>query len=124
MEPVSVILAALAAGAAKPAGQVAQDAYEGLKALIKRKFEAANQSLESSLVDEYEKNPEATAALLKSKLEAAALDKDTEIQQQAETVRQGLNTEELGRFNLTVGGDFKGIAANTISGGDFKLDIS
>jgi len=123
MEPASVILAALLADATKPAGQVAQDAYEGLKALIKRKFEQANQPLGSSLVDEYEQNPEATAPLLQSKLAAAALDQNTEIQQQAAAVRQSLGPEALAGFNLTVGGDFKGIAANRINGGDFQLDI-
>ena len=42
MEPISLILAALAAGAAAAAkdtaGTAVKDAYEGLKALIKKKF--------------------------------------------------------------------------------------
>jgi disulfide oxidoreductase YuzD len=42
MEPISLILAALAAGATgaakDTAGTAVKDAYEGLKALIKKKF--------------------------------------------------------------------------------------
>ncbi len=38
MEPISIIVSALAAGAAKAAGEAAPDAYNALKALIKRKF--------------------------------------------------------------------------------------
>lgn len=38
MDPISIILAGLVAGAAKAASDAAPDAYDSLKALIKRKF--------------------------------------------------------------------------------------
>ena len=53
MEPISLIIAALVAGATAAtkdtAGQAVKDAYEGLKTLIKRKFEG--DSLGQGLVD-------------------------------------------------------------------------
>jgi hypothetical protein len=51
MDPVALILAALVAGATKAAGDVAQDAYDGLKTLIKCKFASQNKSDSSVLLD-------------------------------------------------------------------------
>lgn len=51
MDPVTLILAALAAGAAKVGDKVVQDGYAGLKALILRKFGHAEPKLAERLDD-------------------------------------------------------------------------
>ena len=55
IEPVSLILAALFAGATKAAGDIAPDIYSGFKTLIKRKF--AGEPKAETLLEEYEKDP-------------------------------------------------------------------
>lgn len=76
-DPISIILSALVAGAAKSTGDLAQDAYNGLKNLIKRKF--ADNEAAKVVLDEYEKDPETYEAPLKKKLTEAKIDKDEEI---------------------------------------------
>ncbi len=66
MEPISLIIAALVAGATKAAADIAPDAYNGLKALIKRKF--AGEPKAEMVLEEHEKDPETYEAPLKKKL--------------------------------------------------------
>lgn len=77
MEPISIIIAALVAGAAKAAGDAAPDAYQGLKALIKRKF--AGEQKAEMVLEEHESDPETYEKPLRKKLEEAKADKDEEI---------------------------------------------
>ncbi|MGQ9873602.1 hypothetical protein [Leptodesmis sp.] len=79
MDPISLILSALVAGAAQADGGVAQDAYDRRKALIKRKFESQGKSDPSTLLDKYEQKPEKTKPLLEDELIEANIDKDAEI---------------------------------------------
>lgn len=74
MEPISLIIAALVAGAAKAAGDAAPDAYNGLKALIKRKF--AGEPKAEMVLSEHETDPEIYEAPLKKKLAEFEVDKD------------------------------------------------
>jgi hypothetical protein len=59
MDPISLIIAALAAGAIagvkNTAGQAVNDAYAGLKALVRRRF-AGNRDAEAAL-DQSEQQP-------------------------------------------------------------------
>ncbi len=91
MEPISVILTALVAGAAKAAGNAAPDAYSGLKALIKRKFESQGKSDSVTILDKYEKKPEKTKPLLEDELTEAGADKDEEIIKLAQKLLEQLN---------------------------------
>ncbi|WP_335200047.1 hypothetical protein [Nostoc sp.] len=106
MDPVSLILSALIAGATKAAGGVAQDAYDGLKALIKRKFESQNKSDSSTLLDKYEQKPEKTKPLLEDELVEAGVDKDDEIIKLAQKLMEQLNPQEAaeGKFNIQISG--------------------
>ena len=86
MDPVSIILAALVAGAAagaKPmAEQAIKDAYNGLKSLIQKKYEAVNVvALEEEPDDDLQQA--ATAASLKRK----GAGEDPELLQQAKALR-------------------------------------
>lgn len=85
MEPISLILAALAAGATgaakDTAGTAVKDAYESLKALIKKKFAEKGKTDDSDIVDKHEKKPdsEGVKTLLKEELLEAKIDRDAEV---------------------------------------------
>ena len=123
MDPISLILAALVAGAAKAAGDAAPDAYNGLKALIKRKF--AGEPKAEMILEEHEQDPETYEAPLKKKLAEAGADKDEEIIKAAQELLKQLKPEEAaaGKFNIKVEGDIKGIVGD-ISGGTINQNIS
>ena len=106
MDPISLILSALATGAAKTAGSVAQDAYNGLKALIKRKFDSQGKSGSVTILDKYEEKPEKTKPLLEDELIEAGVDKDEEIIKLAQKLLEKLSPQEAaeGRFNIQISG--------------------
>lgn len=116
MEPISLIIAALVAGAAKAAGDAAPDAYNGLKALIKRKF--AGKPNAEMVLEEHETDPETYEAPLKKKLAEAGADKDEEIINAAQDLLDKIKEQPRGQQIITqtqtnkvsgvnVGGDFE-----------------
>ena len=123
MDPISLIIAALVAGTTKAAGDVAPDAYNGLKALIKRKF--TGEPTAEMVLEEHETDPETYEAPLKKKLTEAGADKDREIVKAAQELLKQLRPEDsaAGKFNLKVTGDIKGIVGE-ISGGEINQNIS
>ena len=116
MEPVSVIIAALVAGATAAAKDTAEktvkDAYEGFKTLIKRKFEG--DSLAQGLVDAKPEEIEQVEELLKDKISQAGIDKDEEVIKVAEEIMKQEDPEgfQEGKYNtnVEVGGDVIGVA--------------
>lgn len=120
MEPISIILAALVAGAANAAGDAAPDAYNGLKALIKRKF--AGEPKAEMVLEEHGTDPKTYEAPLKKKLAEAGADKDKDIIEKAESLLKQLTPEEAATIiqNYNISGDVKGILGN-VSGG--KIDF-
>jgi hypothetical protein len=98
MEPISLILAALGAGAIAAtkdvagtavkdvAGTAVKDAYEGLKALIKKKFAEQGKGDPSTIIEKFEKKPEVTKPLLEDELKEAGLEKDEEVLKAAKAV--------------------------------------
>ena len=109
MEPISLIIAALVAGAAKSAGEIAPDAYKGLKALIKRKF--AGDPKAEMVLEEHEADCEVYEAPLKKKLTEAGLDKDEEIIKAAQKLLKELKPQESasGKYDIVFQGEVKGI---------------
>lgn len=95
MEPLSLILLALATGAAKAAENVAPDAYNGLKALIKKKF--AGKPKAEMVLEEHEQDPETYEAPLKKKLAEAGADKDEEIIKAAQKLVDQLESQPGGK---------------------------
>jgi hypothetical protein len=81
MDPLSLIVAALAAGAAAAAkdtaGAAIRDGYQGLKALIRKRLAADPAA--SVVLQDHEKDPDTYDAPLRKKLAAAALEQDQEI---------------------------------------------
>ncbi len=106
MEPISLILTALVAGAAKAAGDTIPDAYTALKTLIKRKFESQGKSNSVTILDKYETKPEKTKPLLEDELTEAGVDQDKEIIKLAQKLLEQLNPQEAaeGKFNLQISG--------------------
>lgn len=88
MEPISLILTALVAGASAAvkdtAGKAVKDSYDGLKALIKKKFEG--DALAQAMVEAKPEEIKQAEGLLKSKITAVGIDKDEEILKAAEAV--------------------------------------
>ncbi len=122
MEPISILLAALVAGAAKAAGDAAPDAYNGLKTLIKRKF--AGEPKAEMVLEEHETDPETYEAPLKKKLVEAGADKDEEIIKKAQELLKLANPQEAakGKYNIKAE-QIKGIVGD-ISGGNVNQTIS
>lgn len=114
MDPVSVILSALAAGAsalalkaAENLGQnVAQDVYNSLKALIKCKFESQGKSDLAIILDKYEEKPEKTKPLLEDELIEIGADRDEEIIKMAQKLLEQLKPQEAaeGKFSVQISG--------------------
>ncbi|MEA5550487.1 hypothetical protein VB713_05760 [Anabaena cylindrica UHCC 0172] len=79
MEAISLIIAALGAGAIaaskETAGTAVKDAYQGLKTLIKKKFAEQGKADSSTILDKFEHKPEKTKALLEDELLESGLDK-------------------------------------------------
>ena len=114
MEPNSLIIAALVAGAAKAASDVAPDAYNGLKALIKCKF--AGEPKAEMVLEEHEKDPETYEAPLKKELAEAGADKDEKLIKAAQDLLNKLKDEPGGQqiINQTQTNTASG---NTVNGG-------
>lgn len=113
MEPVTLILTALVAGAAKAAGDAAPDAYKGLKALIQKKF--AGKPVAEAMLEEHEKDPETYAAPLKKNLVEAGADQDEEILKAAQALLDKIKEQPGGQeiINQTQSNTASG---NTVSG--------
>ena len=88
MDPTSLIIAALAAGATvgvkDTAGQAVEDAYASLKALLRHRF-AGNRAAEAAY-DQAQNHPESGQGLLAQHLEAAGVGGDEELIRAAQTV--------------------------------------
>lgn len=98
MEPITLIVNALVAGATAGLTSVAEetlkDAYAGLKALIVRKF--GSKRAVPQAIDFVEEDPEAAGRkeFLKGELEAAGADKDAQVLQAAKDLLALLQPEE------------------------------
>ena len=109
MEPISLILSALAAGASAAlkdtAGKAVKDSYEGLKALIKKKFEG--DALAQGMIEAKPEEIKQVEGLLKTKIAAVGIDKDEEILKAAETIMKHEDPEgaSTGKY------DFRGAKA-------------
>jgi hypothetical protein len=120
MEPIAIILTALVAGATAAAkdtaGTAVKDAYNGLKLLLKKKFEG--DALAQAVVDAKPEDIEKVEGLLKSKITEFGVEEDTEILQVAkelEELLKTLNSESVTQGDsphLNVSGNFEGVFGN------------
>ena len=107
MDPASLIVAALVAGAAagltETASQAIKDAYAGLKGLIQQRF-ADKPEAEMALA-QHEAKPEVWEAPLKDALAEAGAAGDEAIVQQAQKVLQLVQPQQVaqGKYNVQIG---------------------
>jgi hypothetical protein len=112
MDPISLIIAALAAGAIAgvkdAAGEAVKDAYTGLKSLLRRRF-AGNRQAEAAL-DEAERQPGSDQALLAAHLREAGADGDEELIRAARALLEQADPAgaRAGKYNVRISGG-KGI---------------
>ncbi|HUS69656.1 MAG TPA: hypothetical protein VM075_02625 [Anaerolineae bacterium] len=102
MDPITIIVTALAAGAAVAAkdvsAQVVKDGYAGLKALIVRKLGEKTDVADALEYVERKPESEARQEALKEELDAAEADQDHEVVQQAQAFLDLLNEHGLARY--------------------------
>jgi len=114
MDPVTLILTALGAGAASGGQAIVTDAikdsYAGLKALIQGKF-AGKPKAELALT-EHESDPETWQAPLKKSLVEEHVDQDPEIIEAAQKVMQLVQPQQaaMGKYNVQITGNVQGFA--------------
>jgi hypothetical protein len=112
MDPVSMVLGALAAGATAAAqdtaSQAVKDAYTSLKTLVKKRFEKKPQA-EMALA-EYEQDPATWEKPLQKSLVEAGADQDEALVRQAQQVLKLVNPQQAsqGKYNVQIG-EGKGI---------------
>lgn len=111
MDPITLILTALTAGIAASAQETAssaiKDAYNGLKALIQRKF-VSKPEAEMALVQHAQK-PEVWKGPLEEGLKETGADHDEEILAAAEKMLQLAQAEQPGKkYDITFQGPVQG----------------
>jgi hypothetical protein len=112
MDPVSVVLAAMAAGATAAtkdtASQAVKDAYADLKALVKKRFEKRHQA--DMVLAEYEKDTATWKKPLQKSLVETGADQDEVIVRQAQQVLKLVHPQQAsqGKYNVQIG-EGKGI---------------
>jgi hypothetical protein len=118
VEPVSLILGALAAGAADTAKQAVKDAYEGLKRLVAARL-AGRPSAEVAL-SEHAADPETWQAPLAKELTAAGAVGDDEILAAARAVLERADPDGARAGKYTV--DLRG--AQGVQVGDHSQQLN
>jgi hypothetical protein len=109
MDPITLILAALAAGAAKGVGDTAteatRDAYTALRDLLRRKFKGDRAATDS--LDRYTEQPDPEGGALGDHLRCAGAATDSEIVDAANRVLAAAKTDRETGHRMTVqGGQF------------------
>ena len=122
MEPIALILTALVAGATAAAkdtaGTAVKDAYNGLKLLLKKKFEG--DALAQAVVDSKPEDIEKVEGLLKSKITEFGVEEDTEILQVAKELEELLKT--LNSESVIQGGS-PDLNLKATAGRDVKVNV-
>ena len=107
MDPISLVLAALAAGASAAAkdtaSQAIKDAYTGLKTLVLKRL-AKKPQAEIALA-EYEKDEDTWKKPLQKSLVEVGVDQDEAIVRQSQQVLKLVNPQQSaqGKFNVQIG---------------------
>lgn len=120
MEPISLLLAALAVGGQAVAGEVVADAYDSLKGFVKRKF--AGDTEAEMVLARHETQPEIWETPLREALVRHGADKDEEIITAAHQVMTHVNPQQAstGKYNTQIAGDVKGL----VQGDNARVNMS
>lgn len=112
MDPISLIVAALVAGAAgsaeETAKQAVKDAYQGLKGVLGRLFR--NKPEAEAALEQAEEQPAEAEEALREALAGAGADRDAEAVAAAQRVLELVDPEgaAAGKFRVAVAGDVQG----------------
>jgi len=107
MEPITLIVSALGAGATvalkETASQAVKDIYAGLKALIQKRF--AGKPEAEMVLAQHEKKPKVWETPLKDALVETGADKDEAIVQAAEKLLKLIQPQQIGtgKYNVQIG---------------------
>jgi hypothetical protein len=108
LDPVTLIVAALAAGAASglkdTAGQAVKDAYGALKSLVKGRLGEA--SVSDSVVERHEEAPEVYKRSLETELAKAGVTDDEEVVRAAQRLLALVDPvgAQAGKYEVTISG--------------------
>lgn len=114
MDPITLILTALAAGATASikdtSGQAIKDSYNGLKALIQRKFR--DQPKAQTVFVDYQDDPETYEKPLKKALMEAQVDQEKDIIEAAQKVMTLVQPQQaaMSKYNVQITGNVQGYA--------------
>ncbi len=112
MDPLTLILMALASGVTAATQEVdseaVKDAYHGLRALLQSKF--AGQPEAELVLAKHEEKPKVWEAPLKEALVEVAADQDEEIIRAAQKLMGQLNPQQAvaGKYNVQITGKVQG----------------
>lgn len=125
MDPVTLIVTALVAGATaaakETAGNVIKDAYKGLKALIQKRF-AGKPEAEIAL-EKHEQKPQVWGEPLKDALTEAGATKDDAILKAAQELLQKADPEGAARNEYNVQFHDQAIGTHVGQGGTINVTI-
>lgn len=114
MDPITLILTALATGAAASVkdttNTAVKDAYNALKSLVQNKFEGRKKAIDA-LVD-YEDDPDTYEKPLKKALTEMHLDEEKKIIETAQKLMAQVNPQQaaMGKYNVQITGNIEGFA--------------
>jgi hypothetical protein len=122
MDPLSLVLGALAAGALKGVGETAtgaiKDAYGALRDLVARKLRGRGSA--EVILDEHAKDPDTYAAPMEKQLRESGVAEDPSVIEAAQKLMALLDPQgaATGQYNVgNIIADRGGIAAARIEGG-------
>lgn len=135
MDPITLIVTALAAGAAAAAkdvgGDAVKSAFNGLKALIAKRF-GGKANVESAIASvEQKPDSDNRKGVLKEELEAAGVDKDEEVLKLVQSFlalleKNGVQTgvsQSIGNVTATASGGGTAVGAIQVGGNAGPINI-
>lgn len=119
LDPLNLILTALAQGAAKAATDVVPDAYKSLRGLLTQRF--AGKPTAELVLQEHAADPATYEAPLRKQLEQAALADDPQVLDLARELLERLGPPPAPTFEIGRGA--KGIIGQTVIGATIVGDL-
>jgi hypothetical protein len=121
LDPITLIVTALAQGAAKAATDVVPDAYKGFRELLRKRF--VGKPAAEMVLEEHASDPQTYEAPLRKQLEQAALAEDSEVLALALQLLEQLGAPTAAPA-IEIGRGAKGIIGQTVSKATIVGDLN